>query len=313
MKIYIIGHKSPDLDAAASTITYLEFLQKMNKYNDYELVAAVAEPINKETKFILEKFGVEEPKLISECEITEEDKFILVDHNEDSQRSEYVVNDNIVEVVDHHKINVNFTKPVHIDVRPLGSTNSVIYDLFEKHNLKPTNTTAQLILASILSDTQGLKSSTTTGYDSDSVGELAEQTGEDVETLTFEIFKAKSDLTGLSAHEIATNDYKKFEFGDQKVFINQVETVEQQKILDQKADLIEALNKIKQEMEVDQAFIAVTDILKVNTKLIYTNQAEEDTINKAFITETEENVADIGPKMSRKKDIAPAIEKAITG
>ena len=52
-KIYIIGHKSPDLDSVAGAICYAELKNKLEKTDQY--IAAIAGELNEETKYILEK------------------------------------------------------------------------------------------------------------------------------------------------------------------------------------------------------------------------------------------------------------------
>ena len=55
--IYVSGHKSPDTDTVGSSIAYAELLRQLG----YDAQAVVFGEINKETKLILEKAGVEEP------------------------------------------------------------------------------------------------------------------------------------------------------------------------------------------------------------------------------------------------------------
>lgn len=312
MNIYITGHKSPDLDSVISAILYAEFLTKTEKYTDARIIPARAGEINKETKFVLNKFELEAPINLDSAEVTEEDKFILVDHNEESQRHEKVNPEGVLELVDHHKVNLNFAFPLQISILPVGATASIIYSLFKKEGLEPSKTAKNLILCAILSDTQGLKSSTTTGLDSEFAHELAENLGEDLDKLTFEIFKAKSDILGLSLEEIAKKDFKVFKFGEKEVFINQIETVEPEIILEKKAELIEILENAKSEEGAGIGYIVVTDILNVNSQVLYSNEEEQRILEEAFTTEGIDGIADIGPKMSRKKDIAPQIEKVLT-
>ncbi|MCA9308412.1 DHH family phosphoesterase, partial [candidate division WWE3 bacterium] len=250
---------------------------------------------------------------ISEVSFTNTDQIILVDHNEEAQRVESINNDNVVEIVDHHKININFTKPLRIDVRPLGSTSTVVMQLFKENNVEASKDTKALALAAILSDTQGLKASTTTGTDAEFAEQLAKDLDLDLEKLTFEIFKAKSDITGLTVNQIATKDFKVFEFGTQKVFINQIETVEPETILENAKVYAQELENVKVQHGASQGYIVVTDILKVNSHIIYSNDIEKQIAEEAFTTTGDEFVANIGPKMSRKKDIAPAIEKVVLG
>lgn len=267
---------------------------------------------NHETRFIFEKFEMELPELIDNVEIKPDDKIILVDHNEESQRSNKFNSDQVIEILDHHKINVSFTSPIRIDVKPVGSSSTVVYEHFKTSDLNPTVGTLGLMLSAILDDTQGLKSSTTTGMDSDFAHEIAITLGADLDKQIFELFKAKSDITGLSVMDIVRKDFKIFDFGI-KVFIGVIETVEPEKVLTQKDEVIKALGQIKLSENVPQAYFFVVDILKVNTLAIYSTDDERKIVETAFSTTGNGGIADIGPKTSRKKDIAPALEKAIKG
>lgn len=311
MKIFIVGHKSPDVDSITSAIEYKNLLKKTNKYEGAEVVAVRAGNINIETEYILNEFDVDVPKHLDEYTIESKDQFILVDHNVGVQRHESINDEKIVEVVDHHKVNVNFPKPIEITIKPLGSTSTVIYDIFKSTDTEISNETKKLMLAGILSDTVGLKSSTTTEEDKLIAQRLADATGVDIEELTFSIFKTKSNIESLENIEIAKKDFKTYEFGTRKVFINQIETVEPEKIIEKKDSLVEALDKAKEEEECGDGFIIVTDILKINSQIIYTNKNEEKIVEDAFKTEGSNNVANIGSRMSRKKDIAPEIEATI--
>ena len=308
MKIYIIGHVSPDLDTIASTVEYAEFLKKVKRYEGAQIIPARAGNPNKETEFVFSLVDIDMPKPLDEYEIEPIDAFILVDHNEESQRHPKVVDEQIIEIVDHHKINVNFNSPVRIDVKPVGCTGTVIYEHFEMYGIEPSHEIAQLMLAAILSDTVGLKSTTTTGTDSTVAHAIAQKHAINIEKLTFDIFKAKSDLSGLSAAEIVGKDYKVFDFGGKKVLISQVETVEPTKVLESKNDLIKALEEAKVTHSVSHAYLFITDILKLNSQAVYATEEEQKILEKAFTAIGEGNVMDVGPRISRKKDIAPAIE-----
>lgn len=310
MKIYITGHVSPDLDSISSAYTYAEYLEKIKRYEGVEIIPVrVGEP-NNETEFVFKKLDIPMPKHFDEYNITDTDGIILVDHNEESQRYDKIKPEQILEIVDHHKINVSFMSPVRIDVKPFGCTNSLIFELFDMYEIQPSNETKGLMLSAILSDTVGLKSSTTTGFDSEVAHKLAKDLNINIENYTFEIFKAKSDLSGLSVNDLVRKDFKVFDFGGTKVFINQIETVEPDKVIALKNQILKEMEEVKAQEGASQAYVIVTDILKVNSQAIYATETEKSIIERAFTTQGVDNVADIGPKMSRKKDIAPAIEKA---
>ena len=314
MKTFVIGHSKPDTDSVVSAMA-MAFLAKNCPNDKYENpVAVIAEDLNPETSYLFEKFNVEKPSIITANDIQVEDKVILVDHNEESQRLEGLNNDQIIEIVDHHKMNINFSNPIDIMVKTWGCSCSIIYHRMRIQNVTPDKTLASLMLAAILSDTVAFKSSTATPKDQEMAMELAKIAEiTDIDAFALEIFKAKSNVSKLSCEEIVKNDYKVFDFNGKKVLIDQVETVEQETIIAEKKDcLLTAMEKVKQEEAVDLLFVVITDILKVNSKLLLLGADEEATAIKAFAGKVTEKLLDIGPKLSRKKEIAPAIEHALS-
>jgi len=324
MTTYIIGHKKPDTDSVVAAIALQFLYESRNCFGHKNPQASITEAINPETTFLLNKFGVKTPKILSAESITKEDKVILVDHNEASQRLDCLNQDQIVEIIDHHKANLNLNQPIFMTFKAWGSSNTIAYFLMKQNDLRPDKILASLMLAAILSDTVGYKSSTTTAKDKEVGAELAEiaEIG-NVDTFTLEIFRAKSDISSLTNEQIVKNDYKIFEFdtagndnnpggSTTKTMIDQLETVEQEIVLtEKKAGLLKAMETVKTEQGVKLLFVAITDILKVNTKLLILSDAEKEIAQKAFGGVVENNILDIGPKMSRKKEIAPAIENAL--
>jgi len=308
MRTIIIGHQQPDLDSISAALIYTEFLKKQGEKN---VVAGYCDIINDETRYILDKFKIDPPRLFKKADIKNDDRFILVDHNEKDQRLPGINDNQIFAIIDHHKASFNFNQPIKIDIRPWGSTSTIVYDYFLKNNLKPSLGATQILLSAILSDTIGLKSPTTTDIDQWVAKKLALATSLKISNFAFEIFKAKSKIDHLTPKEIALKDHKVFDFGGKKVFINQIETVEQRKTLEQKTKLIEAMKSIKLQKKSDYAYCLISDILKVNTKILFTNKKEQEIAERAFGGKAIEGVLDIGPRISRKKQIAPLIGKTI--
>lgn len=309
MVTFVIGHKKPDLDAVVSALAVAEFRKQRGDTNP---IAVIADPINPETEFVFKKFSFEVPKLITASEIKPEDKIVLVDHNEVDQRLDNLPQDQIVAIVDHHKFNINLNHPIKITAMPLGSCTTIVYAKFRQYKLTISPELAKLMLCAVLSDTVGLKSGTTTTKDRYAVTDLATAAGiTNVEELTLEIFKAKSNISTLSPEQIIKNDYKVFEFA-KKTFIGQIETVQQDEVITtRKAELLIALDKVKKSENVELIFLAISDILKVNTKLLLLGEVETLIAQKAFGGQSANSILDIGPKLSRKKDIAPPIENAL--
>lgn len=313
MKTYIIGHQKPDTDAVVATLAFKYIFDQDKCWNHSDSIPAITHPLNPETLFVFEKFGVTAPKLITASGIAPEDKIVLVDHNEVSQQLEGLNQDQITDIFDHHKLNLNLSHPIFVTTKSWGSTCTIAWHLMELYKYSIPTDLASLMLCAILSDTVGFKSSTTTDMDQKAAKSLAKISGQDIEELTFKLLQAKSNLEGLSDKQIITKDYKVFDFGGKKVFINQIETVEQEQLLQtKKGDLLSALRSYKQTENLDQAYIAVTDVLKLNTKLLLASDDEIKVAKTAFGGVVKDNLLDIGQKLSRKKDIAPAIEKAVS-
>jgi len=311
MKTYIFGHIKPDLDSVVAAMAFTEY-SKLNQVENP--TPAIIEPLNPETAFVFSKFNLTPPKLITLTDILPEDRVILVDHNEADQRLVGLNSEQIIGIYDHHKVNLNFSSPIEICIMPFGSSNTVAWQLFQEIKFVIPSDLAKLMLCAVLSDTVGLKSSTTTEKDRLAVTDLSILSGlSDIDSLTLEIFKAKSNLSALSDEQVILNDYKIFDFSGQKVLIGQIETVEQDTLLvTRKTGLLSSLQLIKEREGVDFIILGITDILKINTKLLVNGVGETDLVQKAFGGTVTENLLDIGPKMSRKKDIAPAIEKILT-
>ncbi len=311
---YIIGHQKPDTDSVTSALALEYLYQKEASFNRPNAQALIADPVNSETQYLLDKFGLQAPPLLSSVKIKEDDEIVLVDHNELSQRAEGINQEQIVEIIDHHKVNLNIPKPVFLNFKAWGSTTSIIYFImrrFDKQPINPDPKLAGLMLAAILSDTVGLKSPTTCDQDKKYAQQLSEIAKiDDLNEFALEIFRAKSNISHLSPVQIVKNDYKIFDF-EQATFIGQVETVDQKQVLAEKDELINAMMQVKKEEQVKHIFLAITDIIRINTKLILPTAAEQKIAETAFGGKTQDGVLDIGQKLSRKKEIAPAIEAAM--
>lgn len=309
---YIIGHKKPDTDSVVAAIA-LEYLYTQQPCFEYDQPqAAIIDPINPETKFLFDKFEVTAPSIINADDIKDDDQVVLVDHNEASQRLDGLAEEQIVDIIDHHKVNLNLNKPIYLTFKTWGSSCTIAYHLMKRLEVTPTPKLASLMLAAILSDTVGFKGATTDEKDKQYGQELAKIAKiDDIDAFSMEIFKAKSDISSLSDEEIIQNDYKIFEF-DQKTFISQLETVEQTALINNKKDqLLSAMSSVKKRQQVELLFVAVTDVLQVNTKLLLAGDQEVTAAQKAFGGTAVNYVLDIGPRMSRKKEIAPLIEEVL--
>lgn len=62
-KVWVVGHKNPDTDSICAAISYAYLKNQSGDKKTY--VAMRAGAVNEETRYVLERFGVEEPPLVS--------------------------------------------------------------------------------------------------------------------------------------------------------------------------------------------------------------------------------------------------------
>ena len=69
-QVYVVGHKNPDTDSICSAIAYANLKQQIGPD---EYIAKRAGLLNEETQYVLERFGVEEPTLLSTVQLQVKD------------------------------------------------------------------------------------------------------------------------------------------------------------------------------------------------------------------------------------------------
>ena len=232
---------------------------------------------------------------------------ILVDHQEKEQSVIGLDEASILEIVDHHKIgNINTNNPINFRNMTVGSTNTILYFMYEESNVEIPKHIAGLMLSGILSDTLCLQSPTTTDLDRKVVENLSKIAEVDYEKYAFEMFKAGTSLEGLTKEEVIKSDFKSFPINDEKIAIGQVFTLDVDRIFSSLDSYIETLEEINKRDGFKFIIICITDILKNGSYIIYTENAKK-------VLESIYNVEDIKQGyfadglVSRKKQILPAV------
>ena len=109
--------------------------------------------VNNETKFALDKFGFEAPRIIENV-ANEAKKVILVDHNEKQQSADGIEEVQVMEVIDHHRIaNFETADPLYYRAEPVGCTATIINKIFKEKGVEIPASIAGLMLSAIVSDT----------------------------------------------------------------------------------------------------------------------------------------------------------------
>lgn len=305
-KVYIIGHKIPDLDSMVSAIAYAKLKNTLEQTDKYE--AALSGDLNKETDYILNKFGFEKPHVLDNLEGRQ---VILVDHNEAIQAVDGVEKAKILEIVDHHKIDFKYAEPIQFLSLPWGSTCTIVADQYYKNDIVPEKNLAGLLLAGILIDTVITKSPTCTEIDKKMISRLSEISGiEDWQAFGIELFKVRSSVSELTAAQIVKSDFKDFNFKAGKIGIGQVETVDLDEFSSKEEEIIAELKKIQAENNYHSVVLFITDIIKEGSKFFVATE-DQAKIEEILGAKLEGNKAYIHGIISRKKQVAPKFTEVL--
>lgn len=199
---------------------------------------------------------------------------IMVDHNELSQAVEGLKQFRIIEIIDHHRLG-NF--PTHMPItfinRVVGATSTVVAGLYQEQKVRMTQPIAGLLLAGIITDTLGLRSTTTTDVDRDMAEYLAGILDLDIDALTQDIFTHASKLTDLTMQEIFSTDTKAYVENEYTFAISQVESGSTDDLETLLPDLIKTL---QERCAIKKHFfeaLMITDITALNSILIVAGDA----------------------------------------
>jgi manganese-dependent inorganic pyrophosphatase len=233
-------------------------------------------------------------------------RVLLVDHAEVGQSVKGVERAEIVEILDHHHIgDIETNTPIPATFDPVGSTATLIGERFRAAGLEPEGSTAEMLLAAVLSDTVVLNSPTTTERDHEVVRYLEELLDIDAREFGMEMFEASSDVSGLSAGEIVGRDAKEYATSSgETMCIAQVETVGKT-LLERKDELLDALEELRGQNGYVFAALMVTDIIEGGTELLCAGDCAP--VERAFDSRARDGVIDLPGVMSRKKQVAPKL------
>ena len=252
-------------------------------------------------------------------------KLILMDHNERAQAVDGVESAEILEIIDHHRVaTVETVGPVFFRGQPLGSTSTIVYQMYHEQDLSIDRVTAALLLSAILSDTLMYRSPTCTPLDVKAAEDLARICGVDVEEYAARMFRAGSNLTGKTPEEILGQDFKKFSVEGHDFGVGQISSMSDEELAEIGERLREAMRGALKSEQVDMIFFVMTNILTESSTVIWEGDKAQALLTEAF-PEAEAVSFSRGAKkdasgtdalllkgvVSRKKQFLPALVEAI--
>jgi manganese-dependent inorganic pyrophosphatase len=302
MALYIFGHKIPDSDSIVSAIAMSYLKNKVG----IESIPTRQGEINPETKFILNKFNLDIPELKTEVK---GENVYLVDFSDIAQAPDDIQEATIVGILDHHKLgDITTSTPLECWIRPVGCSNTIVKEMFDYYKIEIPSNIAGAMMCAILSDTVIFKSPTCTKIDTKATKELADIANiKNYKDIGMEMFKVKSNISGVSCRELVMRDYKEFAMGNMKVGIGQLEVVSLSIFDDIKGDLQKDIEKLKVEKELDTILLLLTDIIAIGSEILISSN-HIDKIENAFNIKVIDNKFWLDGCLSRKKQIVPILE-----
>ena len=231
-------------------------------------------------------------------------KLILVDHNELSQAVQGADEVEIIEIIDHHRIGALTThQPILFRNEPVGSTSTIVADCFFRYSVELPPAIAGLLLAGLVSDTLNLTSPTTTPHDAEVLKSLEKIAGVNACQFTDQLFASGSLLTLKTAPKAITTDCKEYAEGGVRFSVAQIEEMGFDQFWKRKAELLEALEKYREQRKYFFSVLLVTDVTTQNSLLVVAGA--EEFVAQLDYPKTEPGIYELRDVVSRKKQLLP--------
>ena len=277
-------------------------------FKPYDLVRDVKREIEKSNEggFIVTDDEGSIKGVIARINFLRQSRFrlILVDHNEFAQAVGGVEEADIVEIIDHHRLGTKSTDlPIQFINKVVGSTCTIIAELYSNAGHTPDKSTAGLMLSALLSDTILLKSPTTTPLDREMADWLASIAGLDLNRFGEEMLAAGSALKEMDPEKVIRQDQKTYSESGIQFSISQVEVVGFSQFENLRDALAQALNEFRKKEAVDFCCLMVTDVTHASSLVLC---AGDTGITEAITyPRAGENMFEMKGVLSRKKQMLP--------
>ena len=232
-------------------------------------------------------------------------RVVLVDHNEAAQSVHGLDQVEILEIIDHHRLaDIQTGAPIYFRNEPVGSTATIIAEMYQERGLMPSQNLAGLMAAAIVADTVMFKSPTSTPRDHRMAERMARIANISLDELGREIFSA-SIGEAKSAESLLFSDFKDFHIAGHDLGVSQITCVDSQRMMQRKDEFLTLMEKTSRERGYKLMILMLTDVLLEGTQLLYVG--DDDTMTQAFGVQFRDHTAFLPGVVSRKKQIIPML------
>lgn len=245
-------------------------------------------------------------------------QLVLVDHNEQQQALGALEEADLLEILDHHRLdNPTTHEPIRFTVDVVGSTSTLVSERIDQAGLSAPPELAGLLLAGLLSDTLILTSPTTTARDHDAAERLARwafMTGAPLENETIESFgeqilAAGAGLSSRSAAEIVSADFKVYDTAGIRFGIGQAEVTTFAPLAENLDELKQALIDLGESRGLNFVMLMITDVVLRTSRLVVTHDVPA--LEVLPFPHLPDGTLDAEDVVSRKKQLLPVVLGAL--
>lgn len=236
----------------------------------------------------------------------EKKRFILVDHNEETQTVNDIEYGEVCEIVDHHRMGgIETTNPINIIERTVGSTATIITGLYRQRNIPVSKELAGILLGALISDTLCLLSPTTTEEDKAQAEYLSEIAGITPSALQEELINASDSILNKSDLELLYDDFKEFRVANSRIAVGQSQCKKWEEYFKIKDHFLKYVEDAAVSQHYDLMLIMFTDPAGSGSYFLYTGK-KSWVIKEGFQDVLRDDDFAKGI-VSRKKQVLPVI------
>ena len=229
---------------------------------------------------------------------------VMVDHNEFSQSVRAIEKAELLEVVDHHRISDFSTRlPVAFRNEIVGSTATIITEMFQERQILIPVNLAGLLLGAILSDTLKFRSPTTTQKDIFMANVLAQIAHLKIDEFAEEMFTVSTDISNKNMEDVLRTDIKQFDIEDHNVLISQVIVYDYHATDNREKEIEDACEAILSRSEANTIVAVFTSIMDSGS-IVFAKGKRAEWVYEAF---PEDSTSFQEGLLSRKNQILPKL------
>ncbi len=304
-KLLVTSYVNPDIDGVAGIFAYSEFLEKTGRNN----IIGVMGELHDEAKYVLDRFNFEYPAVILNSK--DFDEVVLIDTSDLNGVEGNIELEKVVEIIDHRKIHEADKFPnAKVQIELVDSVATLIAEKFMEKKIEISQKSAILLLTAVISNTSNFKGGVTTDRDK-KIAEYLNKIAKLPDNFWKELFEAKSDLSGEKLINRITGDLALYNIANKKFGIAQIEMIGVEKLMRERIDeIIEIINKVKDEESLDFIFLSAIDLEKEKTYLISDDKNTKDLVKKILNVSFEDNLAQKEGIIMRKQ-ISPLLKEEL--